>query len=281
MSRRRKIHPYVLKVDRPTGWKALSPEQVLKNFDYMRTTLPSENIHVPKGTLVEFDPLSTNLDEQIKSINVISLDDQEVKVSVLLSELRPLDDQSQFELLLPLTPQQRYDIVSNPVWRSILEVKLGDTVWFYQSSQAASVAAKSRLNGNYGHVNNSSDEKDVGFVRYIGPLEKSKKPGFKIGVELFLEANRGHSNGTLKSTRYFEAGDQSSVFTTLSHLFPYDEDLDVNQVRQKIGQFENNVQGLRTSKRNIMKQFEKDRQTNRANQDSILGKGKIFRFSNI
>ena len=53
-------------------------------------------------------------------------------------------------------------------------MNVGDTVWYYRSSKAASVAAKSRLNGNYGNVTNASGEKDVGFVRYVGNLESAK-----------------------------------------------------------------------------------------------------------
>ena len=49
------------------------------------------------------------------------------------------------------------------------------------------MAAKSRLNGNYGHVHNSSTEKDVGFVRYVGSIENDpRRVGFWIGIELFL-----------------------------------------------------------------------------------------------
>ena len=87
-----------------------------------------------------------------RSINVINLEDPEVKVSVLMKELRPLEPH-QYELLLPLTPSQRIDLIADSRWRStVLEVKVGDTVWFYRSSKAASVAAKSRINGNFGHV---------------------------------------------------------------------------------------------------------------------------------
>ena len=123
--------------------------------------------------MVEIDPLCIPYDKDTRSINVISLDEKDVKVSVLFKELQVLESQ-QYELLLPLTPIQRHDLISNEKWRSILEIKVGDTVWYYRSSKAASVAAKSRLNGNYGHVSNASGEKDVGFVRYVGNLEGSK-----------------------------------------------------------------------------------------------------------
>ena len=54
------------------------------------------------------------------------------------------------------------------------------------------MAAKSRLNGNYGHVHNSSTEKDVGFVRYVGSIENDpRRVGFWIGIELFLEPHKG------------------------------------------------------------------------------------------
>ncbi len=90
----------------------------------------------------------------------------------------------QLELLRPLKPQNRFDIVSDSRWSDILETKVGDTVWYYRSSKAASVAAKSRANGSFGSVQNRSEEKDVGFVRYVGPVEgPNSAPGFFIGGE--------------------------------------------------------------------------------------------------
>ena len=51
--------------------------------------------------------------------------------------------------------------------------------------------------------------------------------GFWIGVELFLDPNRVNCNGTWKTTKYFEANENSSVFTTANHLYFYDEDEDI------------------------------------------------------
>ena len=59
------------------------------------------------GSLVEFDPLCLPLDNDMKSINVISLDESEVKAPVLLREIRPLEEH-EFELLRPLSPQVRH-----------------------------------------------------------------------------------------------------------------------------------------------------------------------------
>ena len=101
-------------------------------------------IFVFPGTLVEFDPLCIPMEKDTRSINVISLDEKDVKVSVLLKELEPIQT-NHYELLLPLTPIQRHDLYSNEKWRFILEVKVGDTVWYYRSSKAASVAAKVRF----------------------------------------------------------------------------------------------------------------------------------------
>ena len=51
-----KIYPYILLVDRPNGWRVSPPEELLKS-----DSLLSQNVNptefVPKGTLVEFDPL--------------------------------------------------------------------------------------------------------------------------------------------------------------------------------------------------------------------------------
>ena len=93
---------------------------------------------------MEFDPLCIPMEKDTRSINVISLDEKDVKVSVLLKELEPIQT-NHYELLLPLTPIQRHDLYSNEKWRFILEVKVGDTVWYYRSSKAASVAAKVRF----------------------------------------------------------------------------------------------------------------------------------------
>ena len=75
------------------------------------------------GTLVEFDPLCIPMEKDTRSINVISLDEKDVKVSVLLKELEPIQSKH-YELLLPLTPIQRHDLYFNEKWRSILEVKV-------------------------------------------------------------------------------------------------------------------------------------------------------------
>ena len=268
-------HAYILLVDRPNGWRSLRPSQINQQ-DYLRTEVSLPEVHVFRGTLVEFDPLCVPYDSDVKSINVVSLDEAGVKASVLLRELKPLENH-EYELLKPLTYEQRYDLISNEKWRGILDVKIGDTVWFYHKSTAAFVAAKSRLNGNYGHVMNSSAEKDVGFVRYVGPLENdSKRLGFWIGVELFLEANKGNSNGSHHGTRYFEAQEYSSVFTKVNHLYFYDEEEDIEQVRQKIGVLRTSVDSLLTrsgpkrSKKMIWRQFEMDRLANQNSHERFL-----------
>ncbi len=56
-----------------------------------------------------------------------------------------------------------------------------------------------------------------------------------LTVEIFLDPNRGNSNGTFDGKPYFEAPDYSSVFTTVGHIYFYDGDEDIEQVRQKIG----------------------------------------------
>jgi len=224
--------------------------------------------------------------EANRSIIAINLDAPQIKVSVLLKELKPLEP-IHYELLLPLTANQRFDLISNPLWAPILDLKVGDTVWHYKSANAASVAAKARLNGNFGHVYNASSEKNVGFVRYIGPIqEESKSPaGFWIGVELFLDPDRGNSNGK----GYFDdANDNSSVFTTINHLYAYDEARDLEQIEQKIGRLEKSVHNLDlhqpkplrhlAKKDEVMRKFEMDRRNNLDKQDQVLGLqcGKIF-----
>ena len=187
-----------------------------------------------------------------------------------MRELEQLESE-QYELLVPLAPSQRYDFISSPKWKTALEIKIGDTVWFYRSSKAASVSVKSRQNGSYGHISNSSMEKDVGFVRYIGPLEGRSK-GHWIGIELFLEANRGDHDGQ----GYFQAPAYSSVFTKINHVFVYDEDEDIEQIRQKIGIFRASVQDLQQqqqhkSKKTVWKKFQMDRQANQESQQRVLG----------
>ena len=78
---------------------------------------------------MEFDPLCIPMEKDTRSINVISLDEKDVKVSVLLKELEPIQTKH-YELLLPLTPIQRHDLYFNEKWRSILEVK-GFFIFFY------------------------------------------------------------------------------------------------------------------------------------------------------
>ena len=109
--------------------------------------------------------------------------------------------------------------------------------------------------------------------------------GFWIGVELFLDPNRGNCNGTWKTTKYFEANENSSVFTTANHLYFYDEDEDIEQIRQKIGIYKATVVGSQQkipskphqphSKTTVWRKFEIDRQNNQENQQRVLGQGKI------
>ena len=97
------------------------------------------------------------------------------------------------------------------------------------------------------------------------------RKGHWIGVELFLEANRGDHDGH----GYFEAPAYSSVFTKINHLFVYDEDEDIEQIRQKIGIFRASVNDLqstqRRSKKTVWKKFEMDRQANHESQERVLG----------
>ena len=51
-----KIYPYVLLVDRPNGWRVSAPEELLKS-DFLLSQNVNPTEFVPKGTLVEFDPL--------------------------------------------------------------------------------------------------------------------------------------------------------------------------------------------------------------------------------
>ena len=108
--------------------------------------------------------------------------------------------------------------------------------------------------------------------------------GFWIGVELFLDPNRGNCNGTWKTTKYFEANENSSVFTTANHLYLYDEEEDIEQIRQKIGIYKATVVGSQQkipskpqqphSKTTVWRKFEIDRQNNQENQQRVLGQGK-------
>ena len=175
--------------------------------------------------------------------------------------------------------QERYDLTNDEKWSKILDLQVGDTVWYYRSSKAASVAAKSRLNGNYGHVHNSSIEKDVGFVRYVGPItNETQRCGYWIGVELFLEPNKGQYNGRLGSVTYFEAPEYSSVFTKVNHLYFYDEDEDIEQIRQKIDSHVASVNDLvqapsrsSRSKKTVWKKFEMDRKSNADSHQRVFG----------
>ena len=95
---KRTTFAYILLVDQPNGWRSQSPE------DYMRSYTASLSTEfVPKGSLVEFDPLCLPLSENMKSINVISLDNPQIKAPVMLRELRPLEEH-EYELLKPLSP---------------------------------------------------------------------------------------------------------------------------------------------------------------------------------
>ena len=92
-------YAYILLVDQPQGYK---PN--LKTEEYLRTyTAALPTVPVPKGSLVEFDPLCP-MESGMKSITVISLDDHEVKAPVMIRELRPLEPH-EYELLRPLNPQ--------------------------------------------------------------------------------------------------------------------------------------------------------------------------------
>ena len=119
----------------------------------------------------------------------------------------------------------------------------------------------------YIFCSNASREKDVGFVRYVGQIKGRK--GFWIGVELFLDPNRGENNGTFLGHKYFEAEEYSSVFTTVNHLYVYDEDEDIEQIKQKIHRI-----GTKLNKRQMKTQFEKDKQLNQEKSQKMFGGGK-------
>lgn len=252
--------PYLLLVDR-TGWQTFKPSELKANTEYLRLHSSLPDVAICRGTLVEVDPLCAPFDPRThNSVNVVSLDNSSFKMSVMMRELRPLQPR-EFDILLPMTPQDRLELLMEQGRSAILDCKVGDTVWYYRSAKVASVAAKSRSNGIYGRgqVRNGSAEKDVGFVRYVGPLERCQD-GIFFGIELFLDPNRGDCDGTYKGQTYFAAPPYSSVFTTANHLFPYNEDEDVEQVRQKIGDLKLGLeQHLSTTKKNSWKKFEQDR----------------------
>lgn len=109
---KKKVHAYILLVDRPNGWRVQPTKDVLDNLqDYLRTDIALPSVFVAKGTLVEYDPLCMPVDSSGKSINVISLDDNQVKASVMMNELMPLES-CHYELLLPLEPFKRFDLVT-------------------------------------------------------------------------------------------------------------------------------------------------------------------------
>ena len=113
-------------------------------------------------------------------------------------------------------------------------------------------------------------------------IYSNRLKGFWIGVELFLEANRGDCNGTWKTTKYFDANENSSVFTTVNHLYIYDEEEDIEQIRQKIGIYKASVdENLarnqpqnHATKKTVWRKFEMDRQNNQENQQRVLGQSK-------
>ena len=61
----KKIYPYILLEDRPNGWRVVNASEVLNSTAYLQSTpsLPSTTEFVPKGTLVEFDPLCFPMSE--------------------------------------------------------------------------------------------------------------------------------------------------------------------------------------------------------------------------
>ena len=77
----------------------------------------------------------------------------------------------------------------------------------------------------------------------------------------------------------------SIEFKTLNHLYFYDEEEDIEQIRQKIGIYRNfgSQQKLAPkpqipTKKTVWKKFEMDRQNNQENQQRVLGQGNLLIF---
>ena len=68
-----------------------------------------------------------------------------------------------FDRLLPLSPEERYVLMTTPSLQPVLGASVGDTVWCLDSR----------------------GQKDIGMIRYIGPI-KGLGSGFWFGVELIL-----------------------------------------------------------------------------------------------
>ncbi|XP_059088611.1 ubiquitin carboxyl-terminal hydrolase CYLD-like [Tigriopus californicus] len=188
-------YPYMLMLD-CRGWRQRpgSPEQKA----YMSWHgLPEQN--VPKGTLVELNAgamVAGHLNSA--PVTILSLDHgpEEVRMTVLVKELIPIEEEDYLRLL-PLPPDQRYELLTDEIRHPILKAIVGDTVWYCPAS----------------------GRRDVGMIQYIGPV-KGLSPGHWLGVEL-LDCNKGTSDGSFGRCRYFSAPRLSSVFGTVGDLLPY------------------------------------------------------------
>ena len=94
---------------------------------------------------------------------------------------------------------------------------------------------------------------------------------------MHVEAHRGEVDGRWQGVTYFEAPEYSSVFTTINHLYMYDEDEDIEQIRQKIGiiraitdQQQQAAHG-KNSKRTVWRKFEQDLRSNLEREEQVLG----------
>ena len=92
---------------------------------------------------------------------------------------------------------------------------------------------------------------------------------------MHVEAHRGEVDGRWQGVTYFEAPEYSSVFTTINHLYMYDEDEDIEQIRQKIGiirAITDQQQAARTkSKKTVWRKFEQDLRSNLEREEQVLG----------
>ena len=84
----------------------------------------------------------------------------------------------------------------------------------------------------------------------------------------------GDHGGRLGSMTYFEAPEYSSVFTKVNHLYFYDEDEDIEQIRQKIDSHVTSINQIvkkPKSKKMVWKKFEMDKKANEETHERILG----------
>ncbi len=140
------------------------PARIIPCHVPLRTQPPGvSDVDVEKGTLVEVDP-DGDFDPRTNiSVNVVSLDHPEVRVSLLMKELLPIEE-GVFQRLIPLRPSERYSVMTDDRRGRMLAAGVGDTVYCVTSSRY----------------------KEVGMVQYVGPLRGVKGGGIFYGVELLV-----------------------------------------------------------------------------------------------